>query len=130
MASRPKGRSFGGGGNKFGGGGGGGDGKDKAKDAKQDAYRKSFAGGGGGKKSQAFGGGGGGDEKDEVQESIDRLEKQDKFDDSMGYERYSDGPERIGWLLNMRNVRHKHPLPCHCCLQRVDAVRCDRRRRA
>jgi len=35
---------------------------------------------------------------------FDEIKKRDEIDAKMGFARFTDGPERIGWLVNMTEV--------------------------
>ena len=43
-------------------------------------------------------------EDDEMR--FEEVRKRDEIDARMGFPRYTEGPARLGWLVNMQEVRH------------------------
>ena len=81
-------------------------GRGRSKSAVQKGYRAAFTGGGGGGSLKARQTGGKWQQDDDggVEERQRKLAAQDVFDASMGFERYFDGEQKVGWLMNMRGT--------------------------
>ena len=50
------------------------------------------------------GGGGGGPRIDYASLKAARRAEEDELDSKFGFDRFTEGPDRVGWLLNMRPV--------------------------
>lgn len=45
-------------------------------------------------------------EKESLQNRFEEVRVIDEIDEKLGFYRYTEGPEKLGWMVNMHPVRH------------------------
>ena len=59
----------------------------------------------------------GSDLEDLQDNRFEDVRTNDLLDSKLGFDRYEDGPERLGWLVNMQSVTHL--CSCVTCARRM-----------